>query len=218
VWQYIKFWLVCFNIGWGVGGAVVGFIRLLAGIVSAIFLFRKLAQHKKDLDDLVLKISLLVFAAIVIFTTYFVAPYLKFSSADTARMVAEANGPKLDGFINQQIVGEGVDSNSLVILQVSVNNSGNRASIAEFYRLYITLTNHTTVEGELVDIPDEYTTVAWKSNSPVALTLKRSELIAEKPARRFSREKDQGGGLRSNSIIFYLINIILRSARWFYLS
>jgi len=89
--------------------------------------------------------------------------------------------PKLDGFVDQSMfwIEQGT-TNTIVILQMSVNNSGASPSIAEHYKLSVTLTNDTTLEAEPMDIGEQYNWNSLSSNTLTIYKLKRSDLISEK--------------------------------------
>jgi hypothetical protein len=64
-----------------------------------------------------------------------------------------------------------------------VGNSGHSPSIADSYALQVLLTNKTSVNGNSIDIPDQYTFTALTSNLNIPFVLTRSDLIEEKTSK-----------------------------------
>lgn len=138
--------------------------------------------------------------SLIIFSTFLLAPYLKYQDADAARKTAETKladrSPKLHGFIDQDMIGdEPGTSNSVILLQVSVGNSGGSSSIAEDYKLEVFLTNGLSKDAKPMDIPDEYTLNLFRSNTLTILKLPRSELISEKTSKRIESGDEPRGWL-----------------------
>lgn len=103
------------------------------------------------------------------------------------------NKPNLEGFIDQYMIwSEPGTTNTIILLQVSVNNSGRSPSLAENYKLKVVFTNNTSKDAKTLDISDQYTWSTLRSNTLTLYQLKRSDLLSEKTSIPVSA----GGGSR----------------------
>jgi len=161
--EIINFWWHCARIGWETGDGVFAFLELLFGAILIVLLALQKIKPKdhKDWEDAAAKYTLYLFIATFILSTFLIAPFLQFHEADEAKMKAQNalnhKSPKLDGFVNQSMIWikQGTKI-TIVILQMSVRNSGAYPSIAEGYKLSVTLTNNTTLQANPMDIGEQY--------------------------------------------------------------
>ena len=162
---YLKYWCDCVVEGWEFFGHIFDFVGILAMVVSSILYLRNREEQKRRWETAIMVILFWTLPVALVGYTSAVATYSKYHEAEEARVKAEKKGPELDGFIDQQIISTSNDSNTIAIMQVSVFNSGDAPSIADDYELKVTLTNHTTVQGDLIDIPDHYCPVKFCSTA-----------------------------------------------------
>jgi hypothetical protein len=81
------------------------------------------------------------------------------------------------------IASEPGTTNSLIFLQVTVGNSGSAPSIAEGFKLNVTLSNNVSTNADVIDFSDEYKLNAFAAGKSYLIDLKRPELISEKTSR-----------------------------------
>jgi hypothetical protein len=88
--EFIRFWFECFCSGWETAHGVVDVIGSVAGLVSAVFLFRKRSEkHRKEWEDFVMKTAFCVFIGAFLISTIFVAPFVQFRESNTKTKQAE---------------------------------------------------------------------------------------------------------------------------------
>ncbi len=76
---FIQFWIDCFYIGWQIADGIINFIGTVALLVSAVLLWRKKwNHHRRRWEEFALRATLIVFVAAFLFSTVFVAPFLKY--------------------------------------------------------------------------------------------------------------------------------------------
>lgn len=137
---------------------------------------------------------------LILFSTFLLAPYLKYDAADSARKKLQAEiddkSPKLEGFIHR-IAGfdEAGTSNSLMFLDVNVSNPGGSASYADEYGLKVGLSTNSSAVAEEIKFSDEYKFTFIRKEKPWLLDLKRHQLIGEKTIKAIPAGEHERGWL-----------------------
>jgi hypothetical protein len=138
----------------------------------------------KDREDKIRNVAKWALIILILFSTFFLSPYLKYQDADDAREKAQNalddRMPKLNGFIDRSfIAGEPGTTNSLIFLEMAIQNSGGSASSADNFGLFLVTTNATNAADEIY-FTNEYTYNFLHDGKPYLLDLNRNELISEK--------------------------------------
>jgi hypothetical protein len=179
-------------VGWEFGDGIFERIETFTLLAAGFFLcHRKLQKHRYTLEEHAMKAAFYIFAASFLISTVFVAPFIKDKkSINDISDLAKKNGnlqlqlddksSKLHGFINRTfITDEAGSTNSLVFLEVVIDNSGASPSSADQFELKV-LTKNSTNYAEEIYFTNEYTLNFLENGKPYLLDLKRSELISEK--------------------------------------
>lgn len=122
---------------------------------------------------------------LILFSTFLLAPYLKYSDAESARKKAQAalddKSPKLDGFIDQyMLIDEQGTTNTIIIPQIHINNFGGSGSLAENFKLKLIVATNDSRDAKPIDFSDYYQWQAVKGDRVTVFRLLRHDLISEK--------------------------------------
>src|ERR1700685_3242438 len=136
MWEPIKYWLEfwgnCILTGWHFGDWTLGILEAVSVVIYGTLHRKKLYQHLKWWESLVMKLTWKFFLLAFFITTFLIAPFLKFQEADKQKTTQE----KFD-YINQnrpyleaELVIESIDTNAnTVFYHFEVQNNGNLAAL-----------------------------------------------------------------------------------------
>jgi hypothetical protein len=220
IWDFISFWVDCVLSGWTTGKIVFTVVEVVLLLSWLYYTFKK--RDLKPFEEKLKERSKYLFFAAFGFSTIFLAPFLKYQSEKISKEIAEKSlqdkSPKLECFVHRTFVGDD-GANSLIFLDVSIDNSGGTPSVAEEYRLSVILPNRAVTNANVINIPDEYKlNFLWKEK-PWLLDLKRPQLISEKTSKPIQNSDHPRGwtAFRLNGIPmqkFTSTNIILSFSDW----
>ena len=203
-----KFWIDCFLLGISFGDHILLWTEIICGLFW-LFYRERGEEAMKTREDKIRNIAKWALIGLILFSTFLLAPYLKYDAADSARQKAQTalddKSAKLDGFIDQFLIAqEPGTTNSLIFLQATIGNSGGSASIAESYRLKVTLTNNESTNAELINFADEWKTNTYAAGKPYLIDLKRPQLISEKTSKAIQPGEAPRGWIafRLNGVLF----------------
>lgn len=189
MWESItawtKFWLGCIRDGLEVGDCIFGFSELALVVLVGWLTYKKRHDLSHYWEDKSVKWVWIILGVAFSISTIFVAPFLKYSDAESSRKEAQAalddKSPKLKGFVHRIVpLDDTYSTNSTLFIDVSVSNLGETPSDAEEYALKVVLSTNASVTGEELKFTNEYTLNFVHKEQQWLLDLKRPQLIAEK--------------------------------------
>jgi hypothetical protein len=147
------------------------------GLIMALIFFGQTWSKKWEPSKKILKVCCIVFLALAIFKSW----DEQYTSATTRQKLLEDKSPKLDGFVHRTVIAdEPGTTNSLILVELGVGNSGGVPSIAGEFRLMVLLSKGKSTNAEAISFPDEYKCNFLHKGKPWLLDLKRPQLISEK--------------------------------------